>query len=386
MMDAVNSDVAQAIGDALKQEWGRPVKRETPLVGYFCTYTPVELLHAAGTEARRIFPPEPGSAASLDLHRVAAHLPGFVCPYMKRALEYALAGGIPRMEGLVHAYSCDVTCGTYNIWKDIFSPQVAVMLHQPYRLNAASLEYYLDELRACARTLENLTGRAVTDEGLREASALYNRQRGYLRRLAEARARAGEPGAQAFLEMVLLCQLRPVEQANAFLNRAIEMTKDSAPPESAGRKAGDARRVLVSGSVLEDARALDLVEEAGGQVVADDLCTGSRWFAEDIAEDGDPWVALAERYMGRTPCPTRDSAEARSERLGELIRSSGAGLVLFILQKFCDPHLADVPLLREWLSRQGIPSLLLELEDEGPSAEQWKTRLETFFHLGGEGE
>lgn len=384
MMGAVKSEAAEAIRDALRKEWGKPIKRDLPLVGYFCTYTPVELLHAAGAEARRIFPPEPGSLTPLDLHRVAAHLPGFVCPYMKRALEHALAGGIPRMVGLVHAYSCDVTCGTYNIWKEVFAPQVAVMLHQPYRMNAASLEYYLDELHSCARALESLTGREVTDDDLREAIALYNAQRGYLRRLAGARTRAGEPGAGEFLEMVLLCQLRPVEQANVFLEQMIELAGE--PGESAEPEPVDVRRVLVSGSVLEDAQAIDLVEQAGGKVVSDDLCTGSRWFAEDVAEDDDPWVALAERYMGRTPCPTRDSAEARSKRLAELLSASGAGSVLFILQKFCDPHLADVPLLREWLSGQGIPSLLLELEDEGPSVEQWKTRLETFFHLGRERE
>ncbi len=387
IMYAVNGEAADAIRDTLNREWGMPVQEPArPLVGYFCTYTPLELLHAAGAYARRVFPPEPGAPRELDLHRVAAHLPGFVCPYMKRALEHALTGDAPAMAGLVHAYSCDVTCGVFNIWKELFHPEVAIMLHQPYRLNPASLDYYLAELRGCARVLEALTGRAVTDEGLREAAALYNRQRSYLRRLAAGLTDAPPLiSATAFLELVLFCQLRPVEQANSLLERTMELAAGALDAAGhAERETPDIGRVLVSGSVLEDARALHLVEEAGGRVVAEDLCTGSRWYAEDIAADGDPWAALAERYMGRTPCPTRDSAAVRAQRLDTMIAASRAGSVLFLVQKFCDPHLADIPLLREHLAAKGVPSLLLELEDEGPATEQWKTRLETFFQLGRE--
>lgn len=358
----------------------KPVQADMPQVGYFCTYTPVELIYASGAWARRIFPPEPGAAAPLDLHRVAAHLPGFVCPFIKRALEHALSGDAPRMDGLVHAYSCDVTCGAFNIWKELFKPEVAVMLHQPYRFNPASLEYYLDELRSCAGALQALTGREVTADGLLEAVTVYNYQRGMLRRLAAGLSAGEGPPASVLLELVLFCQLRPVEQANRLLERvsALGTGGMEMPPP------GDPRRVLVSGSVLEDARPLELVEEAGGRVVADDLCTGSRWYAEDVGTEGDPWEAVAERYLGRIPCPTRDSAAARAQRLADIIESSQAGSVLFLVQKFCDPHLADIPLLRESLTASGIPSMVLELEDEGPSAEQWKTRLETFFHLGRE--
>ncbi len=378
-------EAAETIKELLREEWGKPVKADMPLVGYFCTYTPVELICAAGAQARRIFPPEPGSSAPMDLHRVAAHLPGFVCPFIKRALENALAGDAPRMDGLLHAYSCDVTCGAFNIWKEVFKPDVAVMLHQPYRFNPASLEYYLEELRGSARALQVLTGREVTVDGLLKSATVFNEQRGMLRRLAAGLIRGEGPPADVMLELVLLCQLRPVEQANGLLERVCELAASTAGVANELPPPGDPRRVLVSGSVLEDSRPLKLIKEAGGCVVADDLCTGSRWYAEDVGTEGDPWEAVAERYLGRIPCPTRDSAAAREQRLADIVETSQAGSVLFLVQKFCDPHLADIPLLRESLTAAGIPSMVLELEDEGPSGEQWKTRLETFFHLGREG-
>ncbi len=383
MIYAVKSEAADAIREIIREEWGRPAGWDGPLVGYFCTYTPLELLHAAGARARRVFPPEP-PGKELDLHRAAAHLPGFVCPFIKRSLEHALAGGVPHLDGLVHAYSCDVTCGVFNIWKEHLKPEVAVMLHQPYRLNPASLQYYRDELRGCAQALAGLTGQVITAEGLREAAELYNGQRSYLRRLAEElRGAAQRIPAALLFELVIFCQLRPVEQANALLKRVCKVLDGQAGPEPDVPNA-DVRRAIVSGSVLEDARAFRLVGEAGGQVVADDLCTGSRWYEEDISVEGDPWEELAVRYLGRIPCPTRGTAQMRSERLASLLDASQAGSVLFLTQKFCDPHLADVPLLREFLQSRGVPSLLLELEDEGPADEQWKTRLETFFHLGRE--
>jgi benzoyl-CoA reductase/2-hydroxyglutaryl-CoA dehydratase subunit BcrC/BadD/HgdB len=49
-------------------------------------------------------------------------------------------------------------------------------------------------------------------------------------------------------------------------------------------------------------------------------------------------------------------------------------------QKFCEPHLADHPLLKNVLIEKGIPQIQLELEAEGLSG-QMQTRLEGFFEM-----
>jgi len=55
--------------------------------------------------------------------------------------------------------------------------------------------------------------------------------------------------------------------------------------------------------------------------------------------------------------------------------------VIFLLLKFCDPHDFDYPYLKEFLDRENIPSMLLEIEDQLPSEGQLLTRFETFIHM-----
>ena len=54
------------------------------ILGYFCTYTPIELVHAAGFLPVRIMGGR-GTISAADLVS-----PAFVCPYIRRALEKGL--------------------------------------------------------------------------------------------------------------------------------------------------------------------------------------------------------------------------------------------------------------------------------------------------------
>ena len=54
--------------------------------GYFCNYTPEEIVHAAGILPVRVR----GSSENVD--QADAHLPSFCCSYMRSALDQALKG------------------------------------------------------------------------------------------------------------------------------------------------------------------------------------------------------------------------------------------------------------------------------------------------------
>jgi benzoyl-CoA reductase subunit C len=54
--------------------------------------------------------------------------------------------------------------------------------------------------------------------------------------------------------------------------------------------------------------------------------------------------------------------------------------VVFVLEKFCEPHAFDYALVAPALERAGIPHLLLEME-QTPSLEALRTRLQAFFEI-----
>jgi len=86
----------------------------------------------------------------------------------------------------------------------------------------------------------------------------------------------------------------------------------------------------------------------------------------------------------RFPCPSRSLVEDRIAPIRGLISRSGIRGVIFLFQKFCTPHLADYPVLVEEIKKEGVPTLLIEMEEAGVTEGQLKTRFEGFFEMIGD--
>lgn len=96
------------------------------LIGYFCTYTPVELIHASGFVPVRIM----GDVDTID--KAYALTPDFICPYLRKAVEKGLNGDYKCLSGVVQGYTCDAACGVANIWEENIGADVFHILPLPY--------------------------------------------------------------------------------------------------------------------------------------------------------------------------------------------------------------------------------------------------------------
>ena len=182
--------------------------------------------------------------------------------------------------------------------------------------------------------------------------------------------------------MTLAALVAPKEEYNHWMGAfvgSIENRSDDS--ERRGPTAQSKVRLHISGSISVDPSFYTLIDQAGGLVVSDDLCTGSRYFWDRVETDEDPLVAIKNRYLSRISCPSKYPAEDRREYLFSRIKESGSQGVIFLLEKFCDPHLFDYPGIREDLEKEGIRSLWLETELFVSGEEQVKTRLEAFIEM-----
>ncbi|RPI96160.1 MAG: 2-hydroxyacyl-CoA dehydratase [Spirochaetales bacterium] len=140
--------------------------------------------------------------------------------------------------------------------------------------------------------------------------------------------------------------------------------------------------MVVSGGLCDHADIYSIIEKSGGAVVWDDLCTGSRYFEGLVSEDGDPIEALADRFTERVVCPAKHSSvSARGDNIVSIAKEHRASGVIFLLLKFCDPHSFDYPYMKEMLDREGVPSMLMEIEQDLPSEGQLSTRFEAFIEM-----
>jgi benzoyl-CoA reductase/2-hydroxyglutaryl-CoA dehydratase subunit BcrC/BadD/HgdB len=340
------------------------------LLGYFCTYTPIELLSGMGFVPVRIM----GDAAPVE--KAYALTPDFICPFLRKAVEKGLNGGYRHLAGVIQGYTCDVTCGLINIWEENIGGEIFHLLPLPYLRDGESRSYLRSALLELIHRL-GLAGGNFSLEELQSAMDLYAGIRKLLAGVYARRSRHCLPLDAEDLHAVVL--------AGFFIppERYLRMLEDlmQALPDRPHQREG--MPVLVSGSLVEDPRVMGLIEESGGMVVADDLCTGIRSFDPVDGKGADPLERLMDRMMNHFPCPSRSSAEERIPRILHLMRESDAKGVVFLFQKFCTPHLADYPYLGGELRKMGIPCTMVEMEESGLAEERLKTRLEGFFETMG---
>ncbi len=119
-------------------------------------------------------------------------------------------------------------------------------------------------------------------------------------------------------------------------------------------------------------------------MAGDDLCSGSRHFLNRPSvghAEADPLAALADYYLERPPCPTKyHPAHEPGAHLLDQVRQARAEGVVFVAEKFCEPHAFDYTRVLPALDRAGVPHLLLEME-QTPSLEALRTRLQAFVEI-----
>jgi benzoyl-CoA reductase subunit C len=330
-------------------------------VGYFCSYVPVELIHAAGfTPMRMLLGPPPGDAAG-------AFMQPFCCSFARSLLEGLADGTYGYLAAVVMPHTCD-TIRNLSDLVETAAPGMRVMrlMVPTITTTPEAVDFMVEELAALKRDLEEVAGKEIEEGDLRESIRLFNRCRSALAGLREA-----DLGNRLLYAAYLALQLTGPEE---FLAMAAGL----APGEE---KAG-ARRVAVVGGPVPQLEIFDLLEEYGLSVAWDDLCTASRFATGMVTEDGKPLRSLAERYLGRRPCPTKlDPGNLREESLIKGIQASGAEGVVFAQQAFCEFHSFDYPGLKKRLDAEGIPSVRLDLEHPFQPTGQMRTRLQALSEM-----
>lgn len=345
------------------------------ILGYFCTNTPEEIIHAAGLLPVRIL------SAPTTVSLASRHLQSYSCSLVQSSLEAALRGDLNFLDGTVFPHTCDSIQRLSDIWAENlrFSFHWDVIL--PVKLHTESARVYLtQELVRFRAGLEKFTGRPISEGELKNSLSLFNRNRALLRELYRLRAAdSGRFSAGEILSIVQCATFMPKEEFNPKLKNLLE----SAP--SSKRSARSGVRLFITGSVCNYPQVFDLIDDSDASLVGDDLCTGRRYFSEDAPEEGNPLAALAARFARRVPCPCKHNPGLdRGDDLLQRVEETRAQGVIFLLLKFCDPHAFDYPYLKDRLAQKKIPSLLLEIEPGSMPLGALDTRLKAFIEtLGG---
>lgn len=207
-----------------------------PVIGWFCAYTPQEILLAAGLYPYRIVP-EPGGAITL----ADSYIERSFCPYVRSCLGEALEGRYRFLDGLVVVNSCDPMRRLYDAWRYYIGGFVT-LLDLPRLDSDLAVEYYrgcllrfIGELEAHYRV--NISATAVT-----EAISVQNETRSRLRELYQLNQDYGMPIPAVQIQRLI--RASNVLPADAFAELLEQLVHEVSV---AGSDARGEPRVLISG-------------------------------------------------------------------------------------------------------------------------------------------
>lgn len=355
----------------MRHEEAMRLKRETgkKIVGVFCCDVPEELVHAAGMVPVRIM------GEHEDPTEASLHLPINVCPYPKSCFDQALKGKYDYLDGLVVPNVCDIVRAIYGFWKMSLKVPFVYFLEVPQKTGARAAEFFAGELAKFKRALEDFSGQPISNAALRHSIEVYNQDRALLHRAGEMR-RASPPQLSAvqMQEMVLSSMLMPKEE---HCRRMLAQLREAA----AGDPALGAVRLFLSASMLDDTDLVEVIEECGGHVVADDMPTGSRYYCHPVKPQGDPLAALADRYLNHVACPRKMLPQDRFEHVRRMLQGAHAAGAIIHNLKACDCHLYEYPYMKQRLEEEGLPVLFFRGEETAAEREQIRDNIEAFIEM-----
>ena len=349
-----------------------------PIVGTYCTFVPWEIIHAAGAVSASLC-----SRSQKPIAAAEERLPRNLCPLIKASYGHAMTDTCPYFHfcGLVVAEStCDGKKKMFELLNDI-RPVYTIQLPQRGD-RPEDLQIMKNEFALFKEEMERFTGHKITDDDLRAAIRLRNRERTALRGLWSLAELENPPltGHEIWEFGEYMSFHFDKEAAIAWLDRQVADLR-AAVEAGENRGLGKKPRVMVTGCPISGAtKVIDAVEAAGGLVACYENCGGEKELRYLVDENKEPIEALAEKYLG-IGCSVMSPNEARLNAiryLSDLYRVDG---VLDMTLTSCHTYAVETYRVREFVHGLGSNYLAVETDFSENDKEQLATRIGAFIEM-----
>ncbi|MBE0649745.1 MAG: 2-hydroxyacyl-CoA dehydratase [Bacteroidales bacterium] len=343
------------------------------MIGSTCSYTPEELIIAAGAHPFRIF------GESKGLSHADAHLQAYGCSMVRGMLEDGLSGSLDFIDGVVFSHACDSIQRLSDIWRlNVKSLHFDVLL--PVKLDTPlAKSYFTKVIGRFKKDLEKSFSIEISESEMKKAIHVMNELRNNLIRLYTLQSQypgfiSGSDISAIVKASMVMEKQEAVDLLTHILDEAGEIKLADMP--------SNPKRILISGSICSHPDISRIIEGKNAVVVWDDLCSGTRYFEGLVPDDKEPLEAIASRFTSRYVCPAKHlGVEFQMENLKKLITQHKVDAVLFMFLKFCEPFSFDYPDIKKALEKMKIPFLMVEMDRHNGVDEQMRTRIDTMLEI-----
>jgi bzd-type benzoyl-CoA reductase N subunit len=343
--------------------------------GWLCTYVPEEIIHAADILPVRIT----GYNQETELEDGNAYLYINNCSFSRSCFQMGIRGEYEFLDGVVGGSTCDGARRLFDIWRYYIKTPFHHVITVPRKYTPSAHALYYQQVIEFKQHLEEFLGAKITDEALRQSIQVCNESRALLKALYDFRKGDNPPITGAETLEVLNASFRMCKET--FNEHLKELLVELAAWSGSRQKIRS--RLMVVGSVMNNPEFIRSIEELGGLVVTDELCTSTRYWSDPVVlSDGeDPVKAIARRYLDNFPCARMFPSDERFNRIVSLARDFRVDGVISQIIRYCVPYAHDLPLLSDRLKTEGIPILSLDVEYGTSGSGQIRTRVQAFLEM-----
>ena len=352
--------------DDYKKETGKGA------VGIMPVYCPEEIVHAAG-----YLPIGMWGAQKKQISKARTYLPPFACSIMQSVMELQLEGVYDDLEAVIFSVPCDTLKCMSQKWN---RPVPAIVFTHPQNRKIAkdaANVFAREEFNIVKVKLEDILDVHISNKAIKNSIAVYNENRAVCREFSDVAAEYAAVVTPSDRHAVIKARwFMEKSRHTALVKELIAALKAEPAPEFKGKK------IIVTGIQVEPYDVLDIFQENGFAIVADDLAQETRNFRQDVPDDDDALMALARAWNEFDGCSlATDANKPKGQMIIDAVKKYGADAVVVCMMKFCDPEEFDYPILLQEFEAAGVKNLYIEIDQESTAFEQVKTRIQTFAEI-----
>lgn len=356
-----------------KQNGGR-------LAGFLCSYSPLELLDAAGVAAVGLC-----GMSNETIPDAEQVLPANLCPLIKGTYGFARTDKCPFTyfsDLIVGETTCDGKKKMYELLADIKPVHVLELPQSRTRSYAPDIWY--EEVKLRKEELERRFEVTITDDDLREAVRTRNRVRRAFMDLYQLQTL--NPPAMSGVElMTTLLRSSFSFDVHQYADTVEKLVAERRSAYEAGERPvlEGAKRIMLtgcpSGGVIQKVGMT--IERVGGVVVCLDDCSGERTQSMLVDENADDILrAISDRYLGIN-CSVMSPNDGRIENMMNMVEKYQVDGIVEVVLQACHTFNIESVRVAQACEERGIPYMKLETDYSTGDQGQVETRLGAFIEM-----
>lgn len=351
-----------------------------PLVGTYCTFMPQEIAMAAGAAVVSLC-----STSDETIEEAEKTLPRNLCPLIKSSYGFGKTDKCPYFyfsDIVVGETTCDGKKKMYEYMAE-FKP-VHVMQLPNNSESAESVALWRSEIIRFQKRLEEQFGCEITEQGIRDAIDLRNRER---RALTEF-YRLGQLNPPAMTGREILSVVYGATfkfDKRALIGELETLTAKVRAEYAAGKRLDPRPRILITGCPIGGAaeKVVRIIEENGGWVVGYENCTGAKATEQCVDENpqADVYDALTEKYLA-IGCSCISPNTQRLNMLSEMVQGYQVDGVIDVILQACHTYAVESLLINRHIrEKHDIPYMAIETDYSTSDTGQLATRIAAFIEM-----